>query len=94
MADRKQEFLTRMGAELDAIDAQLDQYRAQLRKAPGAQRNDAGLESLKQQRDDIHRRSRALKDFDGENWDAAQRDIENARRELRRSLDEMRQRHH
>lgn len=93
MADRKQDFLARMNAELDAIDAQLDQFRSEFRdeSTTGAKfRTDDRLETLEQRRDDIRRRSRELEDFRGDDWEGARRDIENARNDLRRSLDDAR----
>lgn len=101
MADRRQasperrEFMARMNSELDAIDRQLDQFRAEFRdeSTMGAKfRTDDGLEGLEQRHHEIRRRSRALEDFDGDNWEAARRDIENARDDLQRSLEEARNR--
>lgn len=90
MADRKQEFLARMNAELDAIDAQLDEFRANYRDGTEAARTHGGLETLEQRRDAIRRRSRELEDLDGDDWDAARLEIENARNDLRRTLEESR----
>ncbi|HEX7031076.1 MAG TPA: hypothetical protein VF254_10790 [Gammaproteobacteria bacterium] len=98
MADHtqgRQEFLSRMRAELDSIDAQLDQFRSEYRDEAtlGAKfRSDDTLETLERRRRDIDRRSRELEDFRGDNWEAARREIENARDDLRRSLDEARNR--
>lgn len=90
MADRKQEFLARMNAELDSIDAQLDQYRGEQRdeSTMGAKfRTDDTLAGLERRRDELRRRSRELEGAEGEAWDAARRDVERAREELRDSLD-------
>lgn len=88
MTDRKR-FLHELGAELDAIDSQLDQYRTEFR-APSKQDakfdTDEKLRTLEQRREHIRERSRELEDFDGDEWDAARRDIENARDDLKRSL--------
>lgn len=95
MADRKESFLARMNAELDAIDAQIDQFRAQHRAGStmGAKfESDDSLDALEQRRDAIRRRSRELEDLEGDDLEAARRDIENARNDLRRSLDEARER--
>ncbi|HEX7046300.1 MAG TPA: hypothetical protein VF275_01835 [Gammaproteobacteria bacterium] len=93
MAEHRQEFMSRLSAELDAIDAQLDQFRAEFRdeSTMGAKfRTDDKLETLEQRRDAIRQRSRELEDADGDRWEASRRDIENARNDLRRSLDEAR----
>lgn len=88
MADRRR-FLDELGVELDAIDSQLDQYRTEYR---GESTHDAKtgpedrLRLLEQRREHIRQRSRELEDFDGDEWEAARRDIENARDDLKRSL--------
>src|SRR5690606_16236079 len=72
MADRKQEFLARMNAELDAIDAQLDEFRAKYRGEAAADGTDEHLlGTLAERRDAIRRRSRELEDLDGDDWDVA-----------------------
>lgn len=88
MTERKR-FLHELGAELDAIDSQLDQYRAEFRNEAkqGAKfETDEKLRTLEQRREHIRDRSRDLEDFDGDEWVAARRDIENARDDLKRSL--------
>ena len=88
MNDRRQ-FLANLGPELDAIDAQLDQYRAEYRdeSTHGAKfETDDRLKTLEQRREHIRKRSRDLENFDGDEWEAARRDIENARDDLKRSL--------
>lgn len=88
MVDRKR-FLNELGADLDAIDSQLDQYRAEFRdeSKQGAKfETDDKLRTLEQRREHIRARSRDLEDFDGDEWEAARRDIENARDDLKRSL--------
>lgn len=88
MAERRR-FLDELGADLDAIDSQLDQYRAEFRDESkhGAKfETDDKLRTLEQRREHIRKRSRDLENFDGDEWEAARRDIENARDDLKRSL--------
>jgi len=87
MTDRKR-FLHELGAELDAIDSQLDQFRTEFRNEPGsgAATGADKLGTLEQHRADIHKRSRDLENFDGDDWESARRDIEAARDNLKRSL--------
>lgn len=92
-AENRREFLARMNAELDAIDSQIDQFRAEFRdeSTMGATfGTDDRIDTLNRRRDDIRRRSRELEDFDGDNWETARRDIENARDDLTRSLHQAR----
>lgn len=94
-AQDRREFVARMNSELDAIDRQLDEFRAEFRgeSTMGAKfQTDDKLEVLEQRREEIRRRSRELEDFDGDNWDAKRRDMENARNDLSRSFDEARNR--
>lgn len=97
MTDRKR-FLHELGAELDAIDSQLDQYGAEFRdeSTHGAKfKTDDNLRVMQQRREEIRRRSQDLEDFDGDEWEGARRDIENARDDLKRSLARARnQMHH
>lgn len=88
MTDRKR-FLHELGAELDSIDSQLDQFRAEFRdeSKQGAKfETDEKMRTLEQRREHIRERSQDLEDFDGDEWEAARRDIENARDDLKRSL--------
>ncbi|MBW3566387.1 MAG: hypothetical protein KY410_00275 [Proteobacteria bacterium] len=84
MTDRKR-FLHELGAELDAIDSQLDQYRAEFREeSTFGNRHTPG--ELAQRREHLRKRSRELEDFDGAEWDSERREIEAARDELKRKL--------
>lgn len=84
MTDRKR-FLHELGAELDAIDSQLDQYRAEFRDESMLDRKHSPGE-LAQRREHLRKRSRELEDFDGDGWDSERREIEAARDELKRKL--------
>lgn len=84
MTDRKR-FLHELGAELDAIDSQLDQYRAEFRDESTFDRKHSPSE-LAQRREHLRKRSRELEDFDGDGWDSERREIEAARDELKRKL--------
>lgn len=92
MADRKQarhQFMEWLGRDLDAIDAQLDEWRAEHRDEAtmGAKFNtDERLAVLERRREEIRRRSRELEDFDGDDWDRVRREIEQARDDLKASL--------
>ena len=89
----RREFLARMNAELDAIDSQIDQFRAEFRdeSTMGAKfQTDDRIDTLAQRRDDIRLRSRELEDLEGDDWEAARRDIENARNDLSQSLQQAR----
>lgn len=93
MADRKQEFLNWLSRDLDAVDAQLDEWRAQHRdeSTMGAKfDSDDRLSTLEQRREDIRRRSKELEDFDGDEWERARRELEQARDDLQHSLDDAR----
>lgn len=92
MTERKQDkhqFLEWLGRDLDAIDAQLDQWRAEYRNESnmGAKfSTDDKLAVLERRREEIRRRSRELEDFEGEDWERARRELEQARDDLKRSL--------
>lgn len=96
MADRKR-FIEELNADLAAIDAQLDQFMTQYREnVQGAKfRTDDRLDTLQQRRENIRTRSRDLEEFEGDDWNARRREIENARDDLKRSLARVRnQLHH
>ena len=88
MTERKR-FMHELGAELDAIDSQLDQYRTEFRGESGHRAKsdtDEKLRVMEQRREHLRQRSRELEDFDGDEWVSTRRDIESARDDLKRSL--------
>lgn len=95
MADRKQDFLEWLSRDLDAIDAQLDEWRTQHgdEATLGAKfDSDERLSTLERRREDIRRRSKELEDFEGDEWERARRELEQARNDLKASLAESRNR--
>lgn len=95
MAERERErerFIHGLSAEMDAVDAQLDQWRTEFTGPGGEQQTATELEDLERRRDALRRRSQELEDFDGDAWDEERREIERARRDLQESLERVRQR--
>lgn len=93
MNENRREFLRRMNGELDAIDAQLDQFRTQFRNEStmGAKFGTGEeLDALERRRNEIRRRSEELENFAGDDWESMRREIESARNDLRRAVDEAR----
>lgn len=82
----RQRFLHELKAELDSLEAQVNRYRAEFHQGEGAL-DARRLEEIEAQRDALRRRSQGLEDFDGDNWERAKADIEDARRRLRESLE-------
>lgn len=85
--DRKR-FLEYLHHEMDAIDTQLDQWRAETRGPGGRSMSQEEIQALEQRRNEIRKRSKELEDFKGDAWDDARKDVERAQRELKQSIDD------
>lgn len=93
MNETRREFLRRMNGELDSIDAQLDEFRTQVRNESTMGVHSIAsdeLDALERRREEIRRRSTDLENLAVDDWEAMRREIENARNDLRRAVDEAR----
>lgn len=91
----REKYLKQLNAELDAIDAQLDQFRAERPlsglNVPGG--TDAEIRELKRREDEIRRRADQLEETgDDDAWREDLRGIEAAWSELKASVSRVRDR--
>lgn len=79
-------FPERAKAELDSLEAQVNRYRTEFHQGQGAV-DARRLEEVEAQREALRRRSEDLEGFDGDAWQRAKDDVEEARRRLRETLE-------